>query len=167
MVFNHPHTYNELPLSHFSYFFHISLSLVFSAAVTRKCFRSCVVRVGGDVTLPCENMIKDQHNCESTTWLFNDKGQALPQVERGKIHKDVKAKSHRLSVTENCSLVIKNVTAEDAGHYFCRQFKSGNQHGGDLNVYLSVTTSKCLHHSVFHSDCLDQKNGNITTVMTT
>ncbi|XP_044025149.1 uncharacterized protein LOC122863086 [Siniperca chuatsi] len=58
--------------------------------------------------------------------------------ERGQIHKNAKAKSDRLSVTANCSLVIKKVTVEDVGQYSCKQFKSG-QHQ-DAHVYLSVIT---------------------------
>ncbi|XP_042359090.1 uncharacterized protein LOC121955281 isoform X3 [Plectropomus leopardus] len=42
------------------------------------------------------------------------------------------SKSDRLSVTEKCSLGIKNITGEDVGRYSCRQ------HGEDAHVYLSV-----------------------------
>ena len=46
-------------------------------------------------------------------------------IELGQIHRDAAAQSDRLSVTANCSLVIKKVTHEDAGRYTCRQFISG------------------------------------------
>uniref|UniRef100_A0A8C9XCP8 Immunoglobulin V-set domain-containing protein n=1 Tax=Sander lucioperca TaxID=283035 RepID=A0A8C9XCP8_SANLU len=36
-------------------------------------------------------------------------------------------KSDRLSVKEKCSLVIKNVTEEDAGRYFCQQYNKAEQ----------------------------------------
>ncbi|XP_033992162.1 uncharacterized protein LOC117487636 isoform X2 [Trematomus bernacchii] len=99
------------------------------------------VRVGDEVTLPCDNVIDDQDKCDSTTWLFYyaPNTPAVTLFEGGQIHNDAKGKSDRLRVTENCSLVIKKVTEEDAGLYFCRQFRSGRQ-GSDSLVYLSVVT---------------------------
>uniref|UniRef100_UPI0037E9B422 T-cell immunoglobulin and mucin domain-containing protein 2-like n=1 Tax=Semicossyphus pulcher TaxID=241346 RepID=UPI0037E9B422 len=100
------------------------------------------VRVGGEVTLSCENVIKDQDNCRRTTWLFSDPGGNAAETlfEHGKIHRDSEAKKDRLSVTADCSLVIKKVTEEDAGSYTCRHFsESGGQIGDDTRVYLSVT----------------------------
>ena len=111
---------------------------------------SCTVRVGDEVTLPFENVIHDQDECNGTTWLFSSRGSAAVElVNLGQIHKDTKAKSDRLRVTEKCSLVIKKVTAEDAGLYTCRQFNtSGQQQGSDSRVALSVVTSEYLHHNV-------------------
>ncbi|KAJ4920754.1 hypothetical protein JOQ06_027769 [Pogonophryne albipinna] len=103
---------------------------------------SFIVRAGDEVTLPCDNVIHDQDECESTTWLFSDsRGSVVGLFEDGRIHKEAKAKSDRLSVTEKCSLVIKKVTEEDAGRYCCRQFKSGEEEGSDSVVLLSVVTS--------------------------
>ncbi|XP_070782393.1 uncharacterized protein, partial [Enoplosus armatus] len=87
-----------------------------------------------EVTLPCENVIK----CDSTSWIVSRHTGATSRelVNLGQIIQD---KSNRLNVTENCSLVIKNVTVEDVGRYSCRQFrKSGRQQGSDANVDLSV-----------------------------
>ncbi|XP_050927681.1 uncharacterized protein LOC108887501 isoform X16 [Lates calcarifer] len=101
------------------------------------------VRVGDDVTLPCENVRDDQDQCDRTTWIFTGlrTTSSVPLFEHGKIHKDAKSKSDRLSVTENCSLVIKKVTVEDVGLYTCRQFdRSGQQQGPDVVVDLSVVT---------------------------
>ncbi|XP_067338482.1 uncharacterized protein [Channa argus] len=100
------------------------------------------VRDGDDVTLQCE--IANHHNrCDNTTWLFSGLGNtAVTLFEHGKIHNNTDSKPDRLSVTENCSLVIKKVTDEDVGHYSCRQFdKSGRQQGSDSVVYLSVVTT--------------------------
>ncbi|XP_050923149.1 uncharacterized protein LOC108887727 isoform X2 [Lates calcarifer] len=101
------------------------------------------VRVGDEVTLPCENVRDDQDQCDRTTWIFTGSGSrsSVPLFELGKIHKDAKSKSDRLSVTENCSLVIKKVTVENAGYYNCRQFyRSGQQQGPEAPVELSVVT---------------------------
>ncbi|XP_035851642.1 uncharacterized protein LOC116039974 [Sander lucioperca] len=101
---------------------------------------SFTVRAGDEVTLPCENVII-QDNCDQTTWLSSRKGETtVALIEHGQIKDGIpKAKSDRLSVTEKCSLVIKNVTEEDVGRYTCRQFnRSGQQQGPDAVVHLSV-----------------------------
>ncbi|KAI9547322.1 hypothetical protein NQZ68_018546 [Dissostichus eleginoides] len=118
----------------------LMLLLHFPAADVKHYSR--IVRVGDEVTLPCDNVNYYQDNCENTTWLFSESTALVTLFEYGKIFKDAKAKSDRLRVTEKCSLVIKNVTEEDAWRYTCRQFnKSGAQEGSDSPVYLSVVTS--------------------------
>ena len=106
--------------------------------------------------MPCENLIRHQDRCGSTIWLFSASRNtaAVELIEFGQIGEKAKAKSDRLSVTANCSLVIKKVTVEDVGRYFCRQFKSGQKQGQDSQVDLSVVTSEYLHHNVFSSNCL-------------
>ncbi|XP_056261014.1 uncharacterized protein LOC130187421 isoform X2 [Seriola aureovittata] len=102
---------------------------------------SITVRVRGDVTLSCGSLREDQVECDGTTWLFSGSGSSssVPLFELGKIHKDARSKSDRLSLKEKCSLVVKKVSAEDVGLYTCRQFdKSGTQQGSDSWVYLSV-----------------------------
>ncbi|CAI5684505.1 unnamed protein product [Oreochromis niloticus] len=94
-----------------------------------------------EVTLPCKNAIHAQHECTSTTWFFSGSRnqKAVELVILGKIVEDLQAKSDRLSVSRNCSLVIKKVTVEDVGLYTCRQFnESGLQRGPDFQVHLSV-----------------------------
>uniref|UniRef100_A0A3P9DFM7 Ig-like domain-containing protein n=1 Tax=Maylandia zebra TaxID=106582 RepID=A0A3P9DFM7_9CICH len=120
---------------------------------------SFTVRDGDKVTLPCENMIKNHHSCDTTTWLFTDsRGKAAVElVNLGQIKETVK--SDRLSVTAECSLVIKKVTAEDVGRYTCRQFRGnpGKQQGPDAVVYLSDVISEdqvTLNSSVqVHGHC--------------
>ncbi|KAL3979401.1 hypothetical protein ACER0C_017951 [Sarotherodon galilaeus] len=116
------------------------LMVQFTGALSGDLLLSFTVRDGDKVTLPCENMINNHHNCDTTTWLFTDsRGTAAVElVNHGQIKE--KAKSDRLSVTAECSLVIKKVTAEDVGHYTCRQFRGnpGRQQGQDAVVYLSV-----------------------------
>ncbi|XP_068564406.1 proteoglycan 4-like [Cebidichthys violaceus] len=114
--------------------------LSFGAAIWKP--SSFTVRDGDEVTLPCENVRHDQNQCDGTTWIFTDSGNTVTLFEHGKIHEAAKAKSDRLSVSENCSLVLKKVTDKDGGLYVCRQFRSGQtqQEGEDAGVYLSVVT---------------------------
>ncbi|XP_033979733.1 uncharacterized protein LOC117477187 isoform X2 [Trematomus bernacchii] len=118
----------------------LMLLLHFPAAAVKDYYPT--VRAGDEVTLPFDNVIDDQDECESATWFFIDSRSpaAVRLFEDGQIHKEAKAKSDRLRVTENCSLVIKKVTEEDAGGYICRQFRSGEQQGPASWVYLSVVT---------------------------
>nr|XP_033505182.1 uncharacterized protein LOC117271183 [Epinephelus lanceolatus] len=110
----------------------LMLLFKFTAAATEK-----YSLVGDEVTLSCENVKHDQDNCDSATWLFSDGGNTVTLFEHGKIHREAEAKSDRLSVTANCSLVIKKVTLEDVGRYSCRQFRSGRQVSDSL-VDVSV-----------------------------
>ncbi|XP_039455198.1 uncharacterized protein LOC120433264 [Oreochromis aureus] len=94
---------------------------------------------GHDVTLPCKNVIQGQHNCISTTWMFSDSSSTVSLFELGQI-KEAKRKSDRLSLSADCSLVIKKVTDQDVGRYTCRQFKTatGSQEGPDFEIHLFV-----------------------------
>ena len=99
----------------------------------------------------------DHDKCDRTDWDFKRSANTriVELIERGQIGEDAKVKSDRLSVTADCSLVIKNVTAEDAGHYTCIHYdKSGQQPREDSLVFLSVVSSEYLHHKVFSSNCL-------------
>ncbi|KAL3979433.1 cystinyl aminopeptidase [Sarotherodon galilaeus] len=94
---------------------------------------------GHDVTLPCKNVIQGQHNCNSTTWIFSDSSSSVTLFELGQ-NKEAKPKPDRLSLSADCSLVIKKVTDQDVGRYTCRQFKTrgGPQEGPDFMIDLSV-----------------------------
>ncbi|XP_069028430.1 uncharacterized protein [Embiotoca jacksoni] len=102
---------------------------------------------GHDVTLPCENVIPGQHNCDITDWLFDNSNNrpVVELIKLGQIGLNVGSKSDRLSVTSNCSLVIKNVTDEDVGVYTCRQLKPG-QREKYFDINLSVV--KIIHYEV-------------------
>ncbi|XP_039455267.1 uncharacterized protein LOC120433290 isoform X2 [Oreochromis aureus] len=116
----------------------VILMLQLSAAADHSEF---IIRDGSEATLSCENVTDDQHKCNSTTWLFSKPNRAVVTLfEHGKIHREAKNKSDRLSVTANCSLVVKKVTAEDVGQYTCRQFRGnpGTQQGPDSVAELSV-----------------------------
>ncbi|KAK1889498.1 Neuroglian [Dissostichus eleginoides] len=119
----------------------LMLLLHFPAADVKDNFR--IVRVGDEVTLPCDNVKYYQDNCKNTTWLFSGlrSSAAVTLFEYGKTHTDAKANSDRLRVEKNGSLVIKNVTEENAGRYDCQQYnKSGDKQGSGSYVCLSVVT---------------------------
>ncbi|KAG7231718.1 hypothetical protein INR49_010449 [Caranx melampygus] len=97
---------------------------------------SVTVRDGADVTLSCENVRVHQDGCDNTTWVFTDytSEATVALSDHGKINKDAGDKWDRLRVTEDCSLVIEKVSADDAGLYNCRQLDT------EEDVVLSVVT---------------------------
>lgn len=114
-------------------------------------------------------MIQGQHNCISTTWIFSDSSSSVSLFEFGQI-KEAKPKSDRLSLSADCSLVIKKVTDQDVGRYTCRQYKTatGSQEGPDFMIHLSVINSEYLHLNVFSSNCpVRTTNWNTTIIMIT
>ncbi|XP_029351953.1 uncharacterized protein LOC115037504 isoform X2 [Echeneis naucrates] len=142
----------------------VLLELQFTAVIGLKSV--LVVGAGRDVTLPCENVRGDQKNCDGTTWIFTQTISFCEElVVLGKI-RDRQTRSGRLSVTETCSLVLKNVSSEDYGLYNCRQFKPEHQ-PPDTEVLLSVvsiTEQKVKGHDEVtlncswssYSDCRDK-----------
>ncbi|GLD57011.1 uncharacterized protein AKAME5_000929200, partial [Lates japonicus] len=120
-------------------FLFVILLLQFTAVTGQ--FSSIAVRDEDEVTLSCGNVRDDQDQCDSSSWLFTTTSNTIELIHLGKISESTKSKPDRLSVTENCSLVIKKVTVEDAGRYSCRQFdRSGRQQRPDTQVHLSVVT---------------------------
>ncbi|KAM4529394.1 uncharacterized protein V3H82_027563 isoform 3-T3 [Fundulus diaphanus] len=138
------------------------------------------IRAGDDVTLPCENVPHGYSDCSSTTWLHSNSGRAAVEIVA---HGQVKdGRSDRLSVSADCSLVLKKVTAEDVGLYICRQFISGPQSGPDAQVRLSLvnlredqnqnmvtltcsvlTDRRCKHRVkwLYNSNDVDKENQDI------
>ncbi|XP_047194167.1 uncharacterized protein LOC124851213 isoform X2 [Hippoglossus stenolepis] len=101
-----------------------------------------IVRAGAEVTLPCDNVRDDHVNCGATSWIFSDSKRTGTvnlfvnrQLDTSVISK---SKADRLRLAANCSLVIREVTAEDAGQYNCIQFDLTTQTHEDHLVYLSV-----------------------------
>ncbi|XP_032399751.1 uncharacterized protein LOC116706819 [Etheostoma spectabile] len=112
------------------------LMLLLQFAAARKFFGP-IVAVGDEVTLSCENGMDDPDPCEGVIWFFvspRNQGQTLFE------DKQIRAKPDRLSVTENCSLVIKNIQRDDVGRYDCGHFRSGKLHGEDTVTVLHVVT---------------------------
>ncbi|XP_041951871.1 uncharacterized protein LOC121712027 [Alosa sapidissima] len=73
---------------------------------------------GGHVLLPCADMcISDCHN---TVWTYsNSQGQKYEVMTFGKVRTDNTKRAERMSPDFCCRLNIVNVTAEDAGEYYC------------------------------------------------
>ncbi|XP_041661893.1 uncharacterized protein LOC121521795 [Cheilinus undulatus] len=117
----------------------LTLLLQFTARADRRKDLHVTVRDGDDATLTCENVLKHQPNCSSTTWTDSLKNPAEELVTHGQI-KRPGSKSDRLAVREDCSLFIERVTYEDVGRYSCQQYTSGEKQGDDAHVYLSVLT---------------------------
>ncbi|XP_039455397.1 uncharacterized protein LOC120433339 isoform X4 [Oreochromis aureus] len=108
---------------------------------------SMFMKVGDDVTLLCVNVIDEQNNCDGTTWTFTSrhKPTTVELITLGQIGEEAKTKSDRLSVTANCSLLIKKFTVEDVGFYYCQQYKveetpSNHTLVHQSQVHLSVIT---------------------------
>ncbi|XP_077949559.1 uncharacterized protein LOC120808254 isoform X3 [Gasterosteus aculeatus] len=101
-----------------------------------------LVRAGDDVTLPSNRV--DQDRCDGSTWLYSRSGSTVELFNLGKIKNNAlipEAKTNRLSLTANCSLVIRNVSGEDVGLYINRDYdETGKQQGPDGVVSLYVFT---------------------------
>ncbi|XP_047184371.1 uncharacterized protein LOC118289855 [Scophthalmus maximus] len=115
----------------------VTLVLRFTA-ITEQKDQSVVVRAGTRVTLPCG--LEDRDNCENTDWLYakSHHTSAVELFRSGLLQTSASSKSRpeRMRVTANCSLVVKEVTAQDAGQYCCRQDEDGRMK--DALVHLSV-----------------------------
>ncbi|XP_047430075.1 uncharacterized protein LOC124999277 isoform X2 [Mugil cephalus] len=115
-------------------FLFLVLALRFQAITGQDSY--ITVRDGDEsVTLPCRNLEKDQHGCNGTNWLHNQlpSSKVVELVSLGQINDN---KFNRLTVTSDCSLVIKEIKPSDYGRYVCRQYKK-HEHT-DARVHLSV-----------------------------
>lgn len=93
---------------------------------------------GDDVVMPCDNVAD---TCSMIIWAYSiSESQTVNMVHNGNVEKNT-AQAARLRLHSNCSLSINNITAEDAGHYFCRPEWTNDQ---DTTVYLNILTSEYL-----------------------
>ncbi|XP_053708915.1 uncharacterized protein LOC128751746 isoform X1 [Synchiropus splendidus] len=103
--------------------------LIYTAA-TEQAFLS--VLEGVEVTLPCNSLMPGHVSCDGNDWLLDGETFTV-LVSRGSVIVDV----DRLSVTPDCSLVIKAVKTGDVGSYYCNHSLSNRN---SPEVYLSVVT---------------------------
>lgn len=97
-------------------------------------------RAGHEAVLPCAIAASSDETCSGINWLYSsDLFQTVTEVQSGKV--ETSARAARLMLADNCSLVISNITAKDAGHYTCR--KGSNT---DSSLHLRVLTSKSHFH---------------------
>ncbi|XP_027896110.1 uncharacterized protein LOC114158624 isoform X1 [Xiphophorus couchianus] len=91
-------------------------------------------RAGDEAVLPC-NRSSSFNSCSSVDWLYerNEDMNKEQEVQRGIVQSS--SRSARLSLDRNCSLIINNINAEDAGLYTC-QPEDGSSY--ETEVYLNL-----------------------------
>ncbi|XP_029966129.1 uncharacterized protein LOC115401890 isoform X1 [Salarias fasciatus] len=90
-----------------------------------------------DVLLPCLQVSLSETRCSGINWLYDkDASRTFTDVRYGVVQKR-SPRAARLSLHTNCSLIIKNITAEDAGQYTCRYTWDAK---GDTQVFLNILT---------------------------
>ncbi|KAK2855889.1 hypothetical protein Q5P01_004624 [Channa striata] len=88
-------------------------------------------RPGHEAVLSCFPV----SSCSNINWFYSRDGtQTRHMVVNGDVVEN-SVRSAKLSLTTNCSLLINNITAEDAGQYFCRLGEDNNR---DVVTYLNV-----------------------------
>lgn len=91
--------------------FLLSLGLAVSAG-----FKAQSVTEGEDVVLPCATLPTDKSDCPNTRWVrMKNRRVTVLRRRQGWTAEGV-------SLGQNCSLVLKKVTAEQAGRYKCQDF---------------------------------------------
>lgn len=75
---------------------------------------------GQAAVLPCGAAASSSSTCSTTSWYFRRAGRSTPKVESGEVVQR-SARGSRISLAPNCSLVLTNLAAEDAGLYHCAQ----------------------------------------------
>uniref|UniRef100_A0A3B3IEL0 Ig-like domain-containing protein n=1 Tax=Oryzias latipes TaxID=8090 RepID=A0A3B3IEL0_ORYLA len=96
------------------------------------------VRDGNEVSLTCSGGGNFHDGCKSMTWIYDDSTNTVTLFEHGKIHKDAGSKSERLNLSEDCSLVLKKITAEVEGRYSCRLSRPFRSQLTDVVVRLTI-----------------------------
>ncbi|XP_028252410.1 uncharacterized protein LOC114428309 isoform X3 [Parambassis ranga] len=94
-------------------------------------------RSGQDAILPCDRVSPEETQCSHIYWYHDsDQTKTVFEVNQGKVSQN-STRAARLRLVTGCSLIINNITAEDAGRYGCQSENTAND---DSFVYLSVLT---------------------------
>ncbi|KAG7509358.1 titin isoform X2 [Solea senegalensis] len=98
-------------------------------------------RPGHEALLPCDTVSANGSSCSRIQWLHADRQlQTVTLVKQGNVVKS-SVQAARLDLKPNCSLLISNVTAEDAGQYGCRL--DGDPQS-EQSVFLNILTISLL-----------------------
>lgn len=101
---------------------------------------------GHDAILPCGSASPSDTTCSIIGWFFRkDQDHYITEVTSGKVQGN-SARAARLSLNPDCSFVISNITAEDAGVYSCYQ---------DVHHYVDIYLSVLTSESRFHENSLN------------
>lgn len=109
------------------------LFLLVSAAVFS--YKPLYKRVGEDAVLPCS---VERRSNRDVYWVISRLRRAASEQMSCTANVEQTAAS-RLSVNSSCSLLIRNVTEEDAGRYVCRDRQDYYNY---IPVFLEVLTSE-------------------------
>lgn len=91
--------------------------------------------------MSCKNEKTDQSPCGNTDWEFRTNVNTTILFSRGQKNKEV---TSAVSLSENCFLVLKSVTEEDVGYYYCRQFTVNGHLSTDPGFQLFVVKCEYL-----------------------
>ncbi|XP_028460456.1 uncharacterized protein LOC114572874 [Perca flavescens] len=109
-------------------------------------------RPGQEAVLSCTTESFSPPTCSNVTWYYNrDQTETLAEVRNGNVRQN-SARAARLSVNTDCSLVMNNITAEDAGRYTCRQGEETDE----------VTVLSVLTISPSPPDADPKRDGDVT-----
>ncbi|XP_023808686.1 uncharacterized protein LOC105357177 isoform X3 [Oryzias latipes] len=102
-------------------------------------------RAGDDAILPCRAN-SSSSSCSDVNWVYSrDVDAAVElQVRRGKVDQS-SARASRLSLSSNCSLLIRNINDKDAGEYTC-WFKDKDEF--DADIYLDILGNLSGHNFI-------------------
>ncbi|XP_029966130.1 uncharacterized protein LOC115401890 isoform X2 [Salarias fasciatus] len=110
-------------------------------------------RPGDDVLLPCLQASLSDTGCSGINWLYHKDGRTFLDVRNGEVEKS-SPRAARLTLHTNCSLIINNITAEDAGRYIFLNTKDLTR---NTQVFLNILTI-----SPSSTDTDPNKDGEVT-----
>ncbi|XP_028297230.1 uncharacterized protein LOC114459064 isoform X2 [Gouania willdenowi] len=94
-------------------------------------------RAGDEVIMSCNSVNSSETSCSSVDWFYyRDMFTTDTIVSDGQINED-SPQADKLSLGRRCSLIITNISSEDAGLYRCNY---GNTYEHYTYVYLNILT---------------------------